>query len=487
LQEPAAPELAPSGPKTYRAKGNQGPLAIGSNLAPDQQFAALAVLVGSKQVNYDAKANRYITFEDQEYTADLSKFTPEQIAELDKVGRQIVTREAKIDAQRAAVARAQQLTETVQQTAAPVADTSSRPLISNEEVSSRYFANGTGRFSTYQAEQERNAQMIAVALGGGMGVPTDIPDPFVSSGLSNPVTGAIAGFVADATQATVRVGTAVKDNPKEAVVGMAKKVINFGPEMFNLGVQATKLVAQGYVEIAGATGLVSQETVQNVRDVKPLQIEPLAKYENDAQLGGSIIADLALGYGMAKYGSYGVRLRSAAPGTLYSNPLPFELVPPGSTGAAGASAAAEAAVNGRASLDPATISFTQSSVSFQKAGRGYNLDTMVESMRTRGWVGDPIDVVRMPDGTLATIDNTRVLAARQAGINVEANVRGFDEPITDAVRRASLASRGSVPATWGEAARLRITKPAQNATYPNMSPPWSERFPYGSLYDPKVK
>lgn len=27
----------------------------------------------------------------------------------------------------------------------------------------------------------------------------------------------------------------------------------------------------------------------------------------------------------------------------------------------------------------------------------------------------------------------------------------------------------------------------QNATYPNMSPSWSTRFPYGSLYDPEVK
>ena len=82
-------------------------------------------------------------------------------------------------------------------------------------------------------------------------------------------------------------------------------------------------------------------------------------------------------------------------------------------------------------LDPTKVSFTQSSVSHGKAGASYNLDTLVQSMSTDGWVGKPIDVVAMPDGTLASIDNTRVLAVRQAGINVEANVRGFDEAITE--------------------------------------------------------
>jgi len=112
---------------------------------------------------------------------------------------------------------------------------------------------------------------------------------------------------------------------------------------------------------------------------------------------------------------------------------------------------------------------------------------LVESMSTNGWVGNPIDVVSMPDGTLATIDNTRVLAARMAGIDVQANVRGFGELITDPVRQASLTERGIVPDTWGDAALLRINKPIQNATYPNMNPNWSTRYPYGSIYDPMVR
>ncbi|QPF74691.1 LysM peptidoglycan-binding domain-containing protein [Roseateles sp. DAIF2] len=142
---------------------------------------------------------------------------------------------------------------------------------------------------------------------------------------------------------------------------------------------------------------------------------------------------------------------------------------------------------GLQSLDATTVSFTQSSVSFGKAGASYNLDTLVASMSRDGWVGKPIDVVAMPDGTLASIDNTRVLAARRAGIEVQANVRAFDEAIISPIRQASLTEAGIVPETWGDAALLRINKPIQNTTYPYMSPSWSKRFPYGSLYDPVVK
>lgn len=38
-------------------------------------------------------------------------------------------------------------------------------------------------------------------------------------------------------------------------------------------------------------------------------------------------------------------------------------------------------------LDPTTVGFTQSSVSFGKAGASYNLDTLIKSMATDGWVG----------------------------------------------------------------------------------------------------
>lgn len=78
-------------------------------------------------------------------------------------------------------------------------------------------------------------------------------------------------------------------------------------------------------------------------------------------------------------------------------------------------------------------------------------------MKAKGWDGDPIDVVRMPDGNLTTIDNTRVLAARYAEIDVQANVHAFDEVLPqdlDLIER--LTTPKGVPQTWGDAVLLRI-------------------------------
>lgn len=72
-------------------------------------------------------------------------------------------------------------------------------------------------------------------------------------------------------------------------------------------------------------------------------------------------------------------------------------------------------------------------MSFNKAdrvsGTQYTYDNLVQSMRANGWKGDPVDVVKMPDGKLMSMDNTRIAAAREAGIDVKATVRGFDDPL----------------------------------------------------------
>lgn len=89
----------------------------------------------------------------------------------------------------------------------------------------------------------------------------------------------------------------------------------------------------------------------------------------------------------------------------------------------------------------------------------------------------------MPDGTIAAIDNTRVLAVRQARIEIRANVRAFNDPITDALRQRTLKVNGAIPSTRGKAVLLHITKLVQNMIFPV----WSQRFPYGSIYDPRIK
>ena len=62
------------------------------------------------------------------------------------------------------------------------------------------------------------------------------------------------------------------------------------------------------------------------------------------------------------------------------------------------------------SINSKNIRFSQSSVNDAKE--------IIESMTQKGWDGYPIDVVRMTDGKLTTLDNTRLLAAKTVGIDV---------------------------------------------------------------------
>ena len=116
------------------------------------------------------------------------------------------------------------------------------------------------------------------------------------------------------------------------------------------------------------------------------------------------------------------------------------------------------------SINPGAIRFSQSSVN--------GVDEIAASMRANGWVGKPIDVVRMPDGGLTAIDNTRVLAAHQAGNDVQATIRGFDEALPEGMIPRFTTPKGGSPSTWGEALLNRVG--AQNSgfrsTYPFGSP-----------------
>ncbi|HEX8967830.1 MAG TPA: RHS repeat-associated core domain-containing protein, partial [Chloroflexota bacterium] len=117
------------------------------------------------------------------------------------------------------------------------------------------------------------------------------------------------------------------------------------------------------------------------------------------------------------------------------------------------------------SLKPSSIRYSQSSVN--------GASEIIASMQDNGWVGDPIDVVQMPDGNLTTVDNTRVVAANEAGIDVQAEIHPFDEPLPeDQVGRFTTRS-GGAPSTWGEAIMNRIG--SQNARF-------RTTYPYGSPF-----
>jgi uncharacterized NAD-dependent epimerase/dehydratase family protein len=123
-------------------------------------------------------------------------------------------------------------------------------------------------------------------------------------------------------------------------------------------------------------------------------------------------------------------------------------------------------------FSPDVIKFSQSSVN--------GVEELTENMRKIGWPDSAgaIDVVKMVDGTLVTVDNTRVLAASRAGVNVKATVRAAEETV-DLNRAITLKDRaGNTPNTWGQAVKNRIS---------NQSKAYQEKYPNGSYVTGSVE
>jgi hypothetical protein len=139
-------------------------------------------------------------------------------------------------------------------------------------------------------------------------------------------------------------------------------------------------------------------------------------------------------------------------------------------------------------LDANRIRFSQESISFAKARHSDSYVDIVQSMRNDGWLYDPIDVVRMPDGRLTSVDNTRLLAARDAGIPVRARVWDASEALPTSMqgRFDILRQSGDRVAfsTWGQAIARRTMSQSTadwlrlGAGYGTYAPP---RITYGPL------
>jgi RHS repeat-associated protein len=111
------------------------------------------------------------------------------------------------------------------------------------------------------------------------------------------------------------------------------------------------------------------------------------------------------------------------------------------------------------SVNPNDVRFSQSSVN--------GANEITRSMKSNGWEGDPIDVVRMVDGKLTTLDNTRVVSARKSGINVRAKIHSSNDILPNKyIKRFTRNKR--IPKTWGEAVEIRIQK--QNGRFRNNNP-----------------
>lgn len=138
---------------------------------------------------------------------------------------------------------------------------------------------------------------------------------------------------------------------------------------------------------------------------------------------------------------------------------------------------------GKQTIDPTRTSFSQATISYQKRGANYNYDSIVAAMKEKkSWVGDRIDVVNMPDGAPTSMDNTRIMAAREAGVKVEANIHNFNDRLS-LEEKIRFKHDGVEPQTWGEAIQLRISR---QETQKGVPEGWSQRFPNGSIYDVKI-
>ena len=115
-------------------------------------------------------------------------------------------------------------------------------------------------------------------------------------------------------------------------------------------------------------------------------------------------------------------------------------------------------------LPPTEIYLSQASVS--------RTDLLTESMRKYGWKLDesPIDIVKMKDGKLITLDNTRVVSAYYAGIKVRAIIRSANDPLPPEFMKRFKTTKDGEPSTWGEAVCFRIN---------NQNKPFRLFFPNG--------
>ena len=110
-------------------------------------------------------------------------------------------------------------------------------------------------------------------------------------------------------------------------------------------------------------------------------------------------------------------------------------------------------------IDPKDIRYSQTSVN--------NSSELIKSMKTYGWKGAPIYIVKMPDGKYTTLDNTRVVAANATGTQVQAKVHEYGDLLSKSEVFRFTTKKG-IPKTWGEAVELRINK--QRASFRNENP-----------------
>ena len=105
-------------------------------------------------------------------------------------------------------------------------------------------------------------------------------------------------------------------------------------------------------------------------------------------------------------------------------------------------------------INPNDIYFTQRSI-------GENYKDIVDSFKRIGWQGKPVNVIKTKSGYIS-MDNRRIAAAREAGIDAHVIIHDIEEPLTIGkqmqfqIRHPETNEIIAKPNTWGEAIYNRL-------------------------------
>ena len=149
-----------------------------------------------------------------------------------------------------------------------------------------------------QAQDTTNSQIIAAAAGGEFSVlSTDLPSD-IASNYAGP-----AGTIANAIAPTIiNVAAAIKD-PVNGAIGVGHAVTNFGPNAFNGAVNLTKMIADGWTDIAELTPFASEGAFASFRNSTPYNIQPLVQDTGAAQAGGGFVFNAGITVATAGFDS----------------------------------------------------------------------------------------------------------------------------------------------------------------------------------------
>ena len=155
------------------------------------------------------------------------------------------------------------------------------------------------------------------------------------------------------------------------------------------------------------------------------------------------------------------------------------------------------------------LKFSQENVSPVTGDKSLTLEELTEIMKTSGWRGNPLQAVEMPDGTLVSLDNRRLLAAQNAGLeNVPIATHKGSEPfprdwaekqfkLGTGIRRLDsgelvvggnkgevVLAKGHIATTYEEAVLIRSANQGKIKTGPDAG----TKFPLGGSHaQPRVK